>query len=203
MTALRMRQLAPEIAGAFAQSSGESEPAVMCAYADDSSIRGESTGAAMDAGTVAVVAAIAIPNLLRSRIAANEASAIGTLRTVNTAQVTYEATYPQRGFAPDLATLGSDPTTPTDYSEKHAGLVSDTLGCSTQWCERSGFRFRVISTCVQRRCTEFVAVGTPLSAGTGSRSFCTTSDGIIRVKSGPPLKEPPDVSECQSWEALR
>ncbi len=43
---------------------------------------------------ILIIAAIAIPNLLRSRIAANEASAVGSLRTINTAEVTYASTYP-------------------------------------------------------------------------------------------------------------
>src|SRR5689334_10341184 len=48
---------------------------------------------------ILIIAAIAIPNLLRSRIAANEASAVGSIRTINTSEVTYASTYPQVGFA--------------------------------------------------------------------------------------------------------
>ena len=48
---------------------------------------------------ILIIAAIAIPNLLRSRIAANESSAVGSMRSINTAQVTYASTYPQVGFA--------------------------------------------------------------------------------------------------------
>jgi len=47
---------------------------------------------------ILIIAAIAIPNLLRSRMAANEASAVGSLRTINTAQVTFASTYPSIGF---------------------------------------------------------------------------------------------------------
>ena len=54
---------------------------------------------------ILIIAAIAIPNLLRSRIAANEASAVGSVRTINTSEVTYASTYPQVGFAL-LASLG-------------------------------------------------------------------------------------------------
>jgi type II secretory pathway pseudopilin PulG len=93
------------------------------------------------------VTAIAIPNLLRSRAAANEASAVGSVRTVNTAQVAYAATYPERGFAPNLATLGPDPRKASDYSAEHAGLLDGTLAnasCTGEsWCTKSGFHFRV------------------------------------------------------------
>ncbi|MGA8074098.1 MAG: prepilin-type N-terminal cleavage/methylation domain-containing protein, partial [Candidatus Acidiferrales bacterium] len=54
---------------------------------------------------ILIIAAIAIPNLLKARIAANEASAVGTLRTMNTAAVTYQSTY-NNGFPPDFAHFG-------------------------------------------------------------------------------------------------
>src|SRR5258708_38876706 len=55
---------------------------------------------------ILIIAAIAIPNLLRSRMAANEASAVGSLRTINTAEVTYSTTYPNVGFAATIRALG-------------------------------------------------------------------------------------------------
>src|ERR687888_1373438 len=125
---------------------------------------------------ILVIAAIAIPNLLRSRIAANEASAVGTLRVLNVAQMTYAATYPQKGFAPDLARLGPSPGYPTHYSADHAGLIPDPPGCAVgKWCEKSGFRFNVNAVCAHEQCKEYVVVGTPLNANTGTRSFCSTS----------------------------
>src|SRR5580765_7319870 len=55
---------------------------------------------------ILIIAAIAIPNLLRARMAANESSAVSTIRTINTAEVTYNSTYPTVGFAPALVNLG-------------------------------------------------------------------------------------------------
>src|SRR3954468_18580241 len=55
---------------------------------------------------ILIIAAIAIPNLLRARMAANEASAVASVRTVNTAEITYNSTYPTVGFAPALTNLG-------------------------------------------------------------------------------------------------
>ena len=54
---------------------------------------------------ILIIAAIAIPNLLRSRMAANEASAVGSLRTLNTAAVTYSSTYPSVGYPGTLGAL--------------------------------------------------------------------------------------------------
>src|ERR1700730_11229930 len=55
---------------------------------------------------ILIIAAIAIPNLLRSKMAANESSAVGSLRTINTAEVTYATGYPNVGFSVALTDLG-------------------------------------------------------------------------------------------------
>ena len=57
---------------------------------------------------ILIIAAIAIPNLLQARVAANEASAVASLRTINIAQITYNSNYPTVGFAPTLTALGGD-----------------------------------------------------------------------------------------------
>jgi len=55
---------------------------------------------------ILIIAAIAIPNLLRARMAANESSAVASIRTINTAEVTYNTAYPTVGYAPALVNLG-------------------------------------------------------------------------------------------------
>lgn len=55
---------------------------------------------------ILIIAAIAIPNLLKSRMAANEASAVGSLRTITTSAITYSSTHPDIGFPAALADLG-------------------------------------------------------------------------------------------------
>ncbi|GAC1684784.1 MAG: hypothetical protein PVS2B2_23770 [Candidatus Acidiferrum sp.] len=207
MSALKMRQLAPEIAESLAQFSGEDAPSVVCVYGEETAIREASKGGAFDMGAALIVAAIAIPNLLRSKIAANEASAVGMMRTVNTAEVEYAATYPQRGFAPDMSTLGPNAREPGAESADHASLIDDTLGnesCTAMsWCTKSGYRFRVTANCKQQLCGEYVAIGTPVDSNTGGKSFCTTSDGVIRSITGPPLTLPVSVSECKAWSPLQ
>jgi len=204
---MQMRLFAPEMAKALEHSPGNTPPIVVSAYAEPTVIRQASTSGTADAGVVAIIAAIAIPNLLRSRIAANEASAVGTLRSVNTAQIAYASAYPQRGYAPDLATLGPDPKGPGVHSADHAGLIDQTLANSTctagAWCQKSGFRFKVSSVCKQRPCKQYLAVATPISTGSGSRSFCSLSDGVIRWKSGSiSAATPVTMSECRSWMPL-
>ena len=55
---------------------------------------------------ILIIAAIAIPNLLRARIAANEASAVNAIRNINTAEFAYNTAYPSVGYAAALANLG-------------------------------------------------------------------------------------------------
>jgi type IV pilus assembly protein PilA len=207
MAALSLRQMAPDMADSLAQVSGEVAPAVLCVYGEETAIREQSTSPAFDAGAVLVVAAIAIPNLLRSRIAANESSAVGSIRSVNTAQIVYDSTYKGRGFAPNLAALGADPQNPKAQSVEHAGLLDPSLAnesCAGDgWCTKSGYRFRVVATCKQHHCQEFVVVATPVDSNTGTRSFCSTSDLEIHYKSGPPLTAPVSASECKAWPLLQ
>ena len=206
MAGLQLRRLSPELAQLYSHAS-ESVPITMRAYGEDKAIRVVSTNGAADPTAVLVIAAIAIPNLLRARIAANESSAVGNLRTINTAQVMYSVSYPNRGFARDLATLGPDPGGTTVTSAKHAGIIDAALGAATctagTWCSKSGYRFTLKAVCTERGCKQFVAVATPESAGTGTRNFCSTSDGLIRFQVGAVLNAPISVSECRAWQPIQ
>lgn len=129
---------------------------------------------------ILVIAAIAIPSLLRSRIAANEASAAYSLRAVNTAQTTYATTYPQLGFADDLAKLGS-PTGGGAASSNNAGILDFVLGCATQPCAKSGYEFRIANV-AGNPVASYSAFATPQILGkTGTRGFCTDASNLITV----------------------
>jgi len=123
---------------------------------------------------ILIIAAIAIPNLLRSRIAANESSAVGSIRSINTAQVTYASTYPDAGFSPALVNLGPiSGTTPTSAA---AGLLDGVLGCTTQPCTKSGYKFNVGGGN-----TTYTVNGSPATPGqTGQRYFYSDASGVIR-----------------------
>lgn len=207
MAAMRLRQILPGLAESLSQPSYEPAPAVLCFYGEESALREMSSNSAYDVAGALIVAAIAIPNLIRSKVAANEATAVGSVRTMNTAQVTYAATYPQRGFAPNLATLGPNPHAPTDYSSSHAGLLDESLAhesCTVDaWCTKSGYRFRILSVCREQVCKDYVVVATPVDGNSGTRNFCSTSDGVIRSKLGSPLFTPLSVAECKAWPHLQ
>lgn len=206
MATLQMRRFAPQMAESLSQASTAITPFVVCLYGDETTIREASSSGPFDVASVLIVAAVAIPNLIRSKIAANEATALGGVRTVNTAQVAYSATYPKRGFAPNLAALGIDPRSPNAYSPEHAGLLDASLAnencVENGWCTKSGFLFKVTGLCKEQLCADYVVVATPVAENTGTRSFCSASDGLIRWKAGPPLTTPLTISACKTWPAL-
>jgi len=133
---------------------------------------------------ILVIAAIAIPNLLRSRIAANEASAVGSLRTINTAQVTYALTYPASGFANDLSLLGG---TGSSSSSTGALLLDNVLGCSSatspgSQCNKSGYTFMVtVPSGATSPFATYSTVANPITLDqTGKRYFYSDASGVIR-----------------------
>jgi hypothetical protein len=206
LTSLRLGSFFPGLSESVQQP--DAPPLAMHIYGEKSAIREISSNSAFDAAGILIVAAIAIPNLLRSRRAANEASAVGTVRTLNTAQVTYDASYPQKGFAHNIMTMGQDPKSPTAYVPEHAGLLDPSLAgsaCTADgWCTKAGYRFRSDAhRCKNSVCGDYVNLASPISESTGTRSFCSTSTGIIHFYLGAPFTAPVSVAECNAWLVLK
>jgi type II secretory pathway pseudopilin PulG len=199
---MQLSRVSPELGNSLFHGATASSPAVTCAYADETTIRGASMSQAVDTSTILIAAAVAIPNLLRAKSSANEAAAVGSMRSIVTAQEAYSSAYPARGYARDLASLGADPNTPGVYTPKHAGLLDMSLAkpeCKLgTWCEKSGYRFTFAQACPKLLCQEFVAVATP--AANGSKNFCATSEGVVRFRTGAPLTQPIGPRECKTWQ---
>ena len=127
---------------------------------------------------ILIIAAIAIPNLLRSRISANEASAVGSVRTINTAQVSYSLTYPDQGYASVLSILGGTGA-PT---QTNAGLLDAVLSNGS----KSGYQFKLSAATGTSGSTflTYTQQAWPVNANqTGIRSFYSDQTGIIRYNS--------------------
>src|SRR5947207_3979215 len=75
---------------------------------------------------ILVLAVIAVPNLLRSKIAANEASAVQSVRQISTAETSYNTAFPAVGFAPDLASLGG-PVAACSPDPTHACILDGVV----------------------------------------------------------------------------
>jgi len=128
---------------------------------------------------ILIIAAIAIPNLLRSRMAANESSAVGTIRTITTAEITYSTTYPTVGFAL-LTNLGGTPAvcSGTGASSTSACLIDDTIAQAPN--QKSGYTFSntVAGAPVA---VQFTSLAVPIIVGqSGQRGFCSDQSGVIR-----------------------
>jgi type IV pilus assembly protein PilA len=124
-----------------------------------------------------IVAAIAIPNLLRARIAANESSAVASLRTINTAEISYASAFPTVGYAPALTALGGTKCAPPDSTS--ACLIDTQLETG----QKSGYRFEIrnrVHSEVEGNKYQVVAYPLVLNQ-TGVRAFCSDETAVIRV----------------------
>jgi type IV pilus assembly protein PilA len=125
---------------------------------------------------ILIIAAIAIPNLLRSKMAANEASAVGSIRTINTTSVQYSTTY--GGFPPSLLALGGPAGGTANASS--AELIDAVLAGGT----KSGYSFSYTTgaTDSNGNLLSYTMTAVPTSSGvTGQRTFFTDQTGVIRA----------------------
>jgi type IV pilus assembly protein PilA len=127
---------------------------------------------------ILIIAAIAIPNLLRARISANEASAVASLRTMNTASITYNSTYgnyPTTLTQLGPVTPGSSPTSATaDLLDQ---VLAPTGGVST--ATKSGYTFNFVSPVAN---VGYTVNANPTSPNqTGVRYFYSDASGVVRV----------------------
>jgi type IV pilus assembly protein PilA len=124
---------------------------------------------------ILIIAAIAVPSFLRSRIAANESAAVASVRTLNTAQISYNSAYPTVGYAGTLGALGGTSCTPP--SSSGACLIDTTLAGG----QRSGYSFTLTPpTGTPNAGYSFIA--TPSSVQySGVRYFCSYEDAVVRV----------------------
>jgi type II secretory pathway pseudopilin PulG len=126
---------------------------------------------------VLIIAAIAIPNLLRARIAANEASAVGSLRTLNIAALNYRSSYPEAGYPARLEQFAGKSGQP--QTAEAAGLVDASLTSG----QKSGYRFSYEAKQTGGDHVDGYSLQAfPTQPGTtGIRSFCSDETGVIRA----------------------
>jgi prepilin-type N-terminal cleavage/methylation domain-containing protein len=129
---------------------------------------------------ILIIAAIAIPNLLRSKMAANEASAVASLRTYNTSIVAYQTTY-ATDPSTDFSQLGPVAAGGTP-SASAADLVDSLLGITGNPA-KSGYTFTYTPGAAASgttAITQYTILAAPQSTSTGQRKFFTDQSGVIR-----------------------
>ena len=146
---------------------------------------------------ILIIAAIAIPNLLRARIASNESSAAASIRSIATAEIAYNAAYPTLGYAAALTNLGG-PVGGCAPSSVTACIIDNTLSSGT----KSGYTFVASGFSGSGGVNDsFVGGSAPVAFNqTGVRNFCIVTDGVLRSNPGVLGGVPaPDVPTCQSY----
>ena len=134
---------------------------------------------------ILIIAAIAIPNLLRARISANEASAVSSLRTMNTACITYNSTYGQ--YPADLSNLApvAAGTTPNSTSADLLDQVLAPPTAGTLMSTKSGYNFTYAPGGAGPTNQTYTVTAAPVSPNqTGIRYFFTDQSGVVRANNG-------------------
>jgi len=127
---------------------------------------------------ILIIAAIAIPNFLRSRAAANQASAVASLHTLDIAEATYSSTY-GGGYSVDMQTLAPPPTAGASPTSTAAGLIDSALASGT----KSGYSFAYSPGAIDGtgRINNFNFTAVPVTSSTGTNYYFTDESGVIRM----------------------
>jgi type IV pilus assembly protein PilA len=153
---------------------------------------------------ILIIAAIAIPNLLRARIAANEASAVSSLRTINTGMVTYSTTYPTIGYAATLKILGpADATCSAGPASTNACMVDFNLG-SAATTAKSGYFLDAANDGNVPSLAYTAGAGAQIWNQTGLRNFCSVQDAVLRFQQETATTAPTTVSAtCLTYTIMQ
>jgi len=123
---------------------------------------------------ILIIAAIAVPSYLHARIEANESSAVGSLRTVNTAQITFNSSYPTVGYAGLLTALGGSSCSPP--SATSACLIDTLLAGGV----KSGYTFNLTGSAGTPNASYQLIASPNVWDVSGIRYFCSFQDAVIR-----------------------
>jgi type IV pilus assembly protein PilA len=138
---------------------------------------------------ILIIAAIAIPNLIRARISANQSSAVASLRSIATAQIQYQTNYPNLGYANSEIELGTgaatNPPTPCPVAGAAPGnacLIDGVLTAARAVAAKSGYFIGVdgLPAGAPIRDTLQASAGPQTYDRTGTNVYCSIEDGVIR-----------------------
>ena len=131
---------------------------------------------------ILVIAAIAIPNLLRSKIAANESSAVGSMHVIVNAEAAYSTSYPQVGYAANISALGPGAGNNACPAGGPAFVNACLIDAVLANGSKSGYGFESLGqNPLAGVFTAYTAAAVPNSYDiTGTRNFCTFEDDILR-----------------------
>jgi len=150
---------------------------------------------------ILIIAAIAIPNLLRARIAANESSAAASTRTISTAELSYSTAYPAVGYPASLAILGPAAAGCAGGPAVTNGCIIDFVLAQSGTTAKSGYKFTAAGQGAAPAVTYDID-GTPQTLNTtGVKEFCAVEDNVVRFVS-PATAALATYATCQGATAI-
>jgi type IV pilus assembly protein PilA len=155
---------------------------------------------------ILIIAAIAIPNLMRAKMAANDSSAAASERSIITGEVAYYAAFPTIGYTA-LVTLGGAEGAACTPSQTTACLIDANLANNgtPPGAGKSGYSFVAtgsnngVGAPVLNR---FLTTGTPLAATTGSKAYCAVDDGVVRTQAPGTITIVGSYAACETLNPL-
>ena len=154
---------------------------------------------------ILIIAAIAIPNLMRAKMAANDSSAAASVRSIITGEIGYFAAYPTIGYTA-LAALGGGTAAACVPSTTTACLIDNNLSNNGTPANsgKSGYSFAATPSTGTNSTVpnQFLTTGTPLSATTGAKAYCAVDDGVVRTQPAGTITVVGAYSTCQGLNPL-
>jgi prepilin-type N-terminal cleavage/methylation domain-containing protein len=152
---------------------------------------------------ILIIAAIAIPNLMRARMSANDSSAAASVRTINTGEIAYFSAYPTLGFPLAMASLGgAAPCTP---GAANACLVDNFLATNGGGLGKSGYNFNATGSASAGSLIndQFYSTAAPFSTQFGTRSYCSIQDAVLRVQPAGTIALVGSYNACSALTAMQ
>jgi type IV pilus assembly protein PilA len=151
---------------------------------------------------ILIIAAIAIPNLMRARMAANDSSAAAGVRTIVTGEIGYSAAYPTVGFT-NLLALGGAINVACVPSEATGCLIDSNLASNGPGgAGKSGYSFAATESTVGGLSGQFYTTAFPTANTSGTKSFCAVDDGVVRTDTPGSIAIVGTYAACQKLNPL-
>ena len=154
---------------------------------------------------ILIIAAIAIPNLMRAKMAANDSSAAASVRSIVTGEIGYFAAYPTIGYTA-LTALGGAVAAACVPSTTTACLIDNNLSNNgtPAGSGKSGYMFAATPSTggASPVPNQFLTTATPISVTTGSKAYCATDDGVVRTQAPGTITIVASYIACQGLNPL-
>ncbi|HEX4602940.1 MAG TPA: prepilin-type N-terminal cleavage/methylation domain-containing protein [Candidatus Angelobacter sp.] len=152
---------------------------------------------------ILIIAAIAIPNLLRSKMSAADSAAASTIRTLNTTEVTYATNYPGAGYADTFTKLGPNAAPPV-CDATGACLIDGVLAATANGpSPKGGYKYYLVgAAAVAGVVGDYGISSEPIVLqSTGTNVYCSTADAVVRFQLASPVVAPGaavPIATCQT-----